>query len=97
MLFDKLFELAKSNLKGNVDFEFTGNISNLEVIQFYKNNYVDLFLNLSSSEGIPYTFMEANSFSIPVIAPNIGGVSEIVTNKNGYLLSDNPTPNMLLR
>ena len=36
--------------------------------------------------------MEANSFSIPVIAPNIGGVSEIVTNKNGYLLSDNPTP-----
>ena len=52
LLFDKLFELAKSNLKGNVDFEFTGNISNLEVIQFYKNNYVDLFLNLSSSEGI---------------------------------------------
>ena len=92
LLFDKLYKLAKINFKENITFEFTGKISNLEVIHFYKNNYVDLFLNLSSTEGIPYTFMEANSFSIPVIAPNIGGVSEIVTNENGYLLSNNPTP-----
>ena len=31
------------------------------------------------------------SFGIPVIGTNVGGVSEIVNEDNGYLLSANPT------
>jgi glycosyltransferase involved in cell wall biosynthesis len=37
--------------------------------------------------------MEALSYSIPVIATNVGGVNEIVKNNfNGLLLSANPEP-----
>jgi glycosyltransferase involved in cell wall biosynthesis len=36
--------------------------------------------------------MEAFSFGIPTIATNVGGVHEIVSNANGFLLEANPSP-----
>jgi glycosyltransferase involved in cell wall biosynthesis len=36
--------------------------------------------------------MEAQSFGIPVIAPSVGGIPEIVDNENGVLLSPDPHP-----
>jgi glycosyltransferase involved in cell wall biosynthesis len=48
---------------------------------------------LSESEGVPVSIMEAQSFGIPVIATNVGGTSEIVNERVGILLSDNPTRN----
>ena len=46
-----------------------------------------LFINTSESEGIPVSIMEALSFGIPVIAPDIGGISEIITSGlNGILI-----------
>ena len=45
-------------------------------------------MNVSESEGIPVSIMEASSFGIPVIATNVGGVGEIVENGyNGLLLN----------
>lgn len=41
---------------------------------------------MSDSEGIPVSIMEAMSFGIPVIARNVGGMSEIVNEENGLLL-----------
>ncbi|VEH39619.1 Glycosyl transferases group 1 [Fusobacterium varium] len=35
--------------------------------------------------------MEVQSFGIPIIATNVGGVNEIVNEKTGILLSANPT------
>ena len=81
-------ELAKDL---NVNLKMVGFLSNKEVQKFYLNNQIDLFINLSSSEGIPVSIMEAFSCSIPVIATNVGGTSEIVTNENGYLLEADPT------
>ena len=50
----------------------------------------DLFINVSSSEGIPVSIMEAMSFGIPVIATDAGGTNEIVKDGyNGYLLPVN--------
>jgi colanic acid/amylovoran biosynthesis glycosyltransferase len=66
--------------------------SNEEVIHFYKKEKPSLFINVSSSEGIPVSIMEAFSFGIPVIATNVGGTHEIVIdNYNGILLKENPT------
>ena len=49
-------------------------------------NSLDLLINTSSIEGIPLTAMEAISQGTPVIAPNIGGISElIIDGQNGYL------------
>ena len=60
-----------------------GQVSHEKVIEFYQKNHVDLFINLSETEGIPVSIMEAISFNIPVIATNVGGVSEIVNQKFG--------------
>ncbi len=50
-------------------------------------------MNVSESEGVPVSIMEAQSFGIPVIATNVGGTPEIVNEENGHLLTANPTAN----
>jgi len=79
-------------LPDNISCVFHGNISNKELMKIYKKESFDLFINTSKSEGLPVSIMEATSFGIPCIATNVGGTSEIVTNKNGILLQANPTP-----
>ncbi|MBN4051612.1 glycosyltransferase [bacterium AH-315-M05] len=76
--------------KPNVKYKFLGYLKNEELYEYYKNKPVDIFLNLSSSEGVPMAIVETMSFGIPVIATNVGGVSEIVNNDNGVLLPPNP-------
>lgn len=83
----KMYAHKKLSEKNNVKYEFFGNTSNDDVIKFYRNNYIDGFVNVSSVEGIPVSIMEACSFGIPVIATNVGGTGEIVIDGyNGYLL-----------
>ena len=72
----------------NLKVVMHGNIPNEDLIKFYQQTYVDLFMNLSSSEGIPVSIMEAISFGIPIVAVDVGGVSEIVNETNGVLLSN---------
>jgi len=75
----------------NISYEFKGQLSNLNVHKLLYTNQIDIFMNLSQSEGIPVSIMEAISYKIPIIATNVGGVSEIVKeNLNGYLLNPNP-------
>lgn len=78
-------------LKGKIKYFFKGRVSNAEVLDFYRTNNPSLFINVSSSEGVPVSIMEAMSYGIPVIATDVGGNSEIVTNENGYLLEPSPT------
>lgn len=75
------------NSSENIEVEFKGKLLNSEILEFYKNNYVDLFINLSYSEGIPVSIMEAMSYSIPTLATNVGGVSELVNEENGILVA----------
>ena len=84
--YDKMIALAENTLPENVTAEFPGNLDNKEVFDFYAHHFVDLFINTSISEGIPVTFMEAMSCSIPVMALGVGGISEIVNKDNGILL-----------
>jgi glycosyltransferase involved in cell wall biosynthesis len=79
-------------LPDNVSYSFLGFLDDNSFLSYYKNNPVDVFINVSSSEGIPVSIMEAQSFGIPVIATDVGGVSEIVSNSVGVLLSSNPAP-----
>lgn len=80
--------------KGNIKVAFLGQISNQEVLSFYENNPVDLFINVSSSEGIPVSIMEAMSRGIPTIATAVGGTPEIVDAAlgAGFLLPKDVTP-----
>lgn len=74
------------NSRSGLEIIVHGHVENNELMTFYKTNHVDLFLNVSSSEGIPVAIMEALSFGIPVIATNVGGVSEIINNDVGTLI-----------
>jgi len=61
-------------------------------MNFYKNNPIDVFINVSQSEGgNPVSIMEAQSCGIPLIASAVGGNKEIVHEKVGILLNPDPT------
>lgn len=82
----KKAELLPSNIK----VELRGNVSNTAIYDFYCANHVDLFLSTSSSEGLPVSMMEAQSFGIPIVSYPVGGVTEIVVeNETGLLLQNN--------
>lgn len=75
----------------NFNVKLMGRVSNSDILKYYSTQEVDLFINLSSSEGVPVSVMEALSYGIPVIATDVGGTAEILRSKNGILLPANPT------
>lgn len=58
--------------------DLRGAMLNTEVYEYYATHNVDLFINVSESEGLPVSIMEAISFGIPVVATAVGGTPEIV-------------------
>jgi glycosyltransferase involved in cell wall biosynthesis len=77
----------------NLKIFIHGNLTNDEVFLFYQKNKLDIFITTSSSEGgSPISLKEALSCGIPIIGTNVGGISEIVNSKTGFLLSKDPAP-----
>lgn len=77
------------NLPPHIKSVFHGYTPNQNILEYYKNNHVDLFLNLSLSEGIPVTIMEAISFGIPAMATNVCGSPEIVCYDKKMIIDKN--------
>lgn len=95
-LFDDITFLAKTTLPTNIKFKFIGQIEHKEIESYYNENSYNLFINVSNSEGLPVSIMEACSWGIPVIATNVGGTSEIVINgENGYTIERDFEPQTL--
>lgn len=86
--FDMLKEKCKIIPK-NISVIFHGALSNQEVLTFYQNNSINLFVSLSFSEGLPVSMMEAQSFGIPIMSTDVGGCSEICNNETGFLIDKN--------
>ena len=90
--------LAVKLLHGNIHWHFHGYVDNQTLMSIYQKKPYHLFLNVSSSEGVPVSIMEAMSFGIPCIATDVGGTKEVVENyKNGILLSSDFKPCDLAR
>ena len=87
-LIEEIIKLASEKLSGKVDFIFKGYLNNQEVIDFMLEGNIDYFINLSDSEGVPVSIIEAMSCGIPCIARDIGGISEIIKNNFNGLLID---------
>lgn len=85
---ERIQNYAKEKLENTcIKYHFLGYQENTKVKKYYENHYVDLFINVSESEGLPVSMMEAMSFGIPVCGTDVGGVKEIVDDSCGFLLS----------
>ncbi len=80
------FKANASILPENIKYNFMGHVPNSDVLDFYKKTSVNLFVLLSESEGLPMSLIEASSFGIPLLATDVGGVSEIVNERTGILV-----------
>jgi glycosyltransferase involved in cell wall biosynthesis len=91
---DKINTLSR-DLPGNIQTVFSGRMENAMVLDFYCHNPVDLFVNVSSSEGVPVSVMEALSFGIEPVVTEVGGVPELVKPEFGTLLDREFEPGLL--
>ena len=71
---------------GNLSISLPGQMANEQVMSFYQHNPVSVFVNASTTEGVPVSIMEAMSFGIPVVATDVGGTSEILRPEAGILV-----------
>ncbi len=83
-LTDNMELLAQKNK--SIEFKMLGALSQEEVMKFYKTTSVNLFLSVSATEGLPVSMMEAISYGIPILATDVGGCKEIVTEITGTLI-----------
>ena len=67
------------------NFRLTGFISD-EKLPFYYNTADFFVLPSKSGEGLPLVALEAMSCGLPVIATNVGGISEVMTGNYGKLV-----------
>lgn len=83
----KVLEVPKeSEQLENLSIDALGPRSNDYILNFYRLNEVSFFINLSSSEGMPVSIMEAMSFGVPVLATAVGGVPEMLHFGGGLLM-----------
>ena len=87
-----LQKLADETFPANAKAYLSGYSDKHSLMRFYKETPLDVFVNVSATEGTPVSVMEAISYGIPVIATSVGGNTEIVSDRNGILLDSNPTP-----
>ncbi len=81
---ENLREQAKASLSEVVHFVGESN----DVDQWYRMS--DVFVQTSDSEGLSNTVMEAMSHGLAVIATDVGGTNELITNDvEGYLIKKN--------
>jgi glycosyltransferase involved in cell wall biosynthesis len=75
------FEAIKRESLGSV-FEFKGFISNRAV--FFSE--IDVFFFSLYLEGLPTVLLEAAMYETPIVASNVGGITEIIRNEEtGYI------------
>ncbi|GAA4485866.1 glycosyltransferase [Microbacterium panaciterrae] len=58
--------------------ELPGRLPTDEILARYREVPPGVFLNLSTTEGIPVSAMEAASYGIPIVATNVGSTHELV-------------------
>lgn len=69
----KLIDLSKKLKFKKIQINFLGKLSDLELENFFKKSPIDVFLNVSFSEGTCLALVEAMSYSVPVLVTEVGG------------------------
>ena len=97
---DLLTELQQraANPPDNLSVTWTGQVAPERIAEHLAAAPVDLFVNTSESEGVPVSIMEAMAHGVPVVAPDVGAIGEIVPNSGpgGFLLGAEPGPDEIV-
>jgi glycosyltransferase involved in cell wall biosynthesis len=81
---DKIYKLAENTGLLNKSIFFTGEVSYAEVArQMQQAKSLILF---SRIENMPCVILEALCCGLPVIASDVGGISEVINDSNGILI-----------
>ncbi len=83
------FDILKAKCKAlpeNIEVVLKGDVSYNELIKFYQENPVNLFVTLTRAEGLPVSVIEAISFGIPVLATDVMGLPDVVTEESGIII-----------
>jgi glycosyltransferase involved in cell wall biosynthesis len=100
--FDIFCEITNLLKNQNIAFIWIGNQfqpdnipENVYCLGSIKNAYrfiplSDLCILLSNYEGLPVSIIESLVFGKPVLASNVGGISEILDGNNGFTLDNDP-------
>ena len=84
--FDNLVNLGRSLGISNL-IKFIGKVDNSKVASYLQTMDIFVVPSISSSETFGVAVIEASSCAIPVIASDIGGLSEVVVDgETGYLI-----------
>jgi len=70
----------------NITAEFPGFVAPEQLHKWYAAHEADVFINISLSEGLPVSLMEAVGYGIPILATDAGGNKEICNQETGSLL-----------
>lgn len=86
---ESLRKKIELNSVDNLQVSLMGRVNNKFIYEYLTENPIDLFINVSESEGIPVSIMEVQSFGKYVIATDVGGTKELISKDLGYLLDKN--------
>lgn len=85
-------EIAFVWIGNKATYETTNNVFMLGTVSLASQllSDVDLFVLMSDYEGLPMSIIEALSAGKPVVASNVGGISELLDGTNGYAVENDP-------
>ena len=89
----EIIEWTKENALHNTCIFFTGLISYEEVAQQLRN--ADALVMFSRYENLPCVILEALCSGLPVISTDVGGISEVINEENGILISSEKEEELL--
>lgn len=86
-------EMIKAQGISREDYSFLGHISHEKIPLLYQKS--DIFVLPSFTESCPITIIEAMACGLPVIASDVGGVSEIIAQGKDGMLIEPGNPDQL--
>ena len=78
--------LVENNPINNLEVDLRGVMNNKAILEFYRKTKIHTLILLSVREGVPVVLMEAISSGIPILATNVGGISDITNNQTGCMV-----------
>ncbi len=85
-------EAAAAQLPANVTVRWLGQLDRASLAEVYETTPWNFIVNVSSSEGVPVSLMEAMERGIPVAATQVGATEELVAPAHGVLLPPHGSP-----